>query len=67
MIVGHNPGLHDLAVELAGDGDSAATAQLHTKFPTGALETMDLGSSSWDNLGPGQAYLVSLVLPRQLP
>ena len=67
MIVGHNPGLHDLAVELTGDGDKAAITQLHTKFPTGALATLDLGGASWDHLGPSQAYLVSLVLPRQLP
>ena len=67
MIVGHNPGLHDLAVALAGDGDSAAIGQLNTKFPTGALATLDLGGTSWGHLGPSQAYLVSLVLPRQLP
>jgi phosphohistidine phosphatase len=66
MIVGHNPGLHDLALELTSDGDDAAVAQLHTKFPTGALATLQLGRSSWGRL-PGQAYLVSLVLPRQLP
>ena len=40
MIVGHNPGLHDLALELTGDGDAAAISQLHTKFPTGALATL---------------------------
>ncbi len=64
MIVGHNPGLHDLALELAGDGDEAAIAQLHTKFPTGALATLQLGRTRWDELAPGQAYLASLVLPR---
>lgn len=66
MIVGHNPGLHDLAIELAGDGDEAAITQLHTKFPTGALATLDVARTSWDHLGPSDAYLVSLVLPRQL-
>jgi phosphohistidine phosphatase len=67
MIVGHNPGLHDLAVELTGDGTEAAISQLHTKFPTGALATLDVGRTRWDELAPGQAYLTSLVLPRQLP
>jgi phosphohistidine phosphatase len=66
MVVGHNPGLEDLAVRLAGDGDQAALAQLHTKFPTAALATLDLGSMDWARLGPGQAFLTSLVLPRDL-
>ena len=66
MIVGHNPGLHDLALELTGDGDETAISQLHTKFPTGALATLDVGPTGWNELVPGQAYLTSLVLPRQL-
>ena len=64
MIVGHNPGMHDLALELTGDGDEAAISQLHTKFPTGALATLQLGKASWDELTAGQAYLADLVLPR---
>ena len=67
MIVGHNPGLHDLALELVGEGDAAAIAQLHAKFPTGALATLQLRRTSWDRLAPGEAYLASLVLPRKLP
>jgi phosphohistidine phosphatase len=66
MVVGHNPGLHDLALELTGDGDESAIAQLRTKFPTGAMATLQLGQS-WGELAPGQAYLTSLVLPRKLP
>jgi phosphohistidine phosphatase len=64
MIVGHNPGMHELGLELTGDGDEAAISQLHTKFPTGALATLQLGKASWDELTAGQAYLADLVLPR---
>jgi len=66
MVVGHNPALHDLASLLAGEGDSAALAQLREKFPTGALAMLDLGGTEWSGLGAGQAYLTGLVLPRQL-
>jgi phosphohistidine phosphatase len=66
MVVGHNPGLQDLALELAGEGDGNALAQLHTKFPTGALATLQLRDSTWSELGPGRAYLAALTLPRQL-
>jgi phosphohistidine phosphatase len=63
MVLGHNPGLQNLAIELAGAGNEAALAQLKTKFPTAALATLDLGSTGWDGLGPGRTYLASLALP----
>ena len=66
-IVGHNPGMHDLALELTGDADEAAISQLHTKFPTGALATLQLGQASWDELTTGQADLGDLVLPTPPP
>lgn len=66
MIVAHNPGLQELAIHLAGDGDDAALRQLRTKYPTGALATLDLGERAWESLAPGQAYLVSLVTPKEL-
>jgi phosphohistidine phosphatase len=66
MLIGHNPGLQDLAIELAGKGDESALAQLRVKFPTAALATLDLGRVGWARLGSGRASLSSLVLPRQL-
>jgi phosphohistidine phosphatase len=66
MIIGHNPELELLAIDLAGDGDARTLAQLHTKFPTGALATLDF-DSDWTLLGSGRARLTGLVLPRELP
>ena len=37
LLVGHNPGLQDLALMLTGDGDPAMLASLGDKFPTCAL------------------------------
>ena len=54
----------DLALELTGDGDEAAISPRHTKFPTGALATLQLGKASWDELTAGQACLADLALPR---
>ncbi len=64
MVIGHNPGLEDLAVDLAGDGDPTALNQLHTKFPTAALAVLDLGQSEWARLDTGHGYLREIVLPR---
>ena len=66
MVVGHNPGLEELTADLAGDGDAAALAQLHTKFPTGALATLAIADAGWDQLRRGHARLTRLVVPRQL-
>lgn len=67
LLVGHNPGLQDLAVSLAGDGEPKAMQLLRTKFPTGALAILDVGPTGWTRLGPGAARLTQLVLPRELP
>jgi phosphohistidine phosphatase len=67
MLVGHNPGLQDLAISLAGDGEPGALELLRAKFPTAALAILDLGSTGWARLGPGDARLTRLVLPRELP
>jgi phosphohistidine phosphatase len=65
LVIGHNPGMQDLAIELAGDGDAASIARLRDKFPTGALAT--LGTAlPWATLGPGQAFLESLTAPDEL-
>jgi phosphohistidine phosphatase len=66
MVIGHNPGLELLAIDLAGDGEPTALAKLRTKFPTGALATLDF-DSDWDRLSSGGAHLMRLVLPRELP
>jgi phosphohistidine phosphatase len=65
MIVGHNPGLQDLALTLARDGDPTALARLHGKFPTGALATLTI-PDTWATLARDGARLEALVVPRQL-
>jgi phosphohistidine phosphatase len=65
MVIAHNPGLEDLAIELSGEGDAALLNQLRTKFPTGALATFDV-HDSWPELGPGHAHLTHLVTPKDL-
>ena len=64
MLIGHNPGLHDLARALASRG--ADLPRLEEKFPTGALATLMINSDTWTTLGPGDAELVDYVVPRQL-
>lgn len=66
MVVGHNPGLEDLAASIAGCGsDPAALARLGRKYPTGAVARFVL-DKDWQALGPGDARLTDFVLPKEL-
>jgi phosphohistidine phosphatase len=64
MLIGHNPGLQELALSLASRGTELP--RLEEKFPTGALATLRVDSRSWVDLQPGNAELVDYVIPRQL-
>jgi phosphohistidine phosphatase len=64
MLIGHNPGLQELALMLASQG--ADLRRLEEKFPTGALATLVADGEDWAGLGPGDAELVDYVVPREL-
>ncbi len=64
LLIGHNPGLEQLALALADRG--ADLARLREKFPTGALATIVVGGESWAGLEPGSGELVDYVVPREL-
>ncbi len=66
MVVGHNPGLQDLAITLAGGGEPRALERLRTKYPTGALATLAIENDSWRAIEPGCARLVAFVVPKEL-
>jgi phosphohistidine phosphatase len=64
MLIGHNPGLQDLALVLASDG--AELGRLRAKFPTAALATLTLPKTSWSRLSQADALLAAYVVPKQL-
>lgn len=63
MMIGHAPGIPELARRLAGRG--ADLERLQGKFPTAALARLSF-EGSWQALGPGTAELVGYVKPREL-
>jgi phosphohistidine phosphatase len=62
-MIGHNPGIHDLAITLAGSG--ADLGRMRTKFPTGALAVLAF-DGPWRELAPGAARLEAFVTPKDL-
>jgi len=64
MMIGHNPGLQDLAVGLAAAGSELE--RLEAKFPTAALASLMLDGTTWSGLKEGDGELVEYVVPKQL-
>lgn len=64
LIVGHNPSLHEFALQLIASGDVEAREQLREKLPTSGLVVMDLPIDDWAELRPHSARLERFVTPR---
>lgn len=50
IVVGHNPSLHDLAVELVDHGDRYAFSRMREYFPTAAFAVLDLADGHWRDM-----------------
>jgi phosphohistidine phosphatase len=59
MLVGHNPGIAELASRLAARGDAAALRSLSRRFPPATLAEPELAGSSWVSLEPDAGTLIS--------
>jgi phosphohistidine phosphatase len=64
MLIGHNPGLEELALALASEGERLA--RMRDKYPTAALATVDLPAESWSAVERGSGHLVAFVRPADL-
>ena len=66
LIVGHNPGLHELVLKLGRQDAAGFRQRVLGKFPTGALAVLTLGIESWSQAAPGCGEIAELLLPREL-
>jgi phosphohistidine phosphatase len=64
VLVGHNPGLHDLAVQLIASGDVEARERIAEGLPTSGLVVIDLAFDEWSRLHPYSGRLERFVSPR---
>lgn len=65
LLVGHNPGLEDLVLLLAGDKD-VLRAEAEVKYPTATVAVLDCAVARWAEVGEGGATLSAFVRPRDL-
>ena len=66
MLVGHNPGMHELALALAGSGDPAGRKALIDNLPTSGLAIFDFAVDDWSDVSFRRGKLVLFVSPKLL-
>lgn len=66
MLVGHNPGLHELGLMLTGSGDAASTKALADNLPTTGLAIFDFDVKDWGDVAYRRGKLVLFVSPKLL-
>jgi phosphohistidine phosphatase len=65
LLIGHNPGLQDLALLLMGEQEDAQARRLKESYPTGALAEFAL-DGPWLQIDQGSGRLTRFVTPREL-
>lgn len=66
LIVGHNPGLERLIVELTREDEDHLRERVARKFPTGAFALLELPATRWPEIKNGSGKIAELILPRDL-
>lgn len=70
MVIGHNPGLEELAAVLAREPvrrkERERRDELDEKFPTAALAVLEFDADRWREIKPGEGKLVDFVRPKDL-
>lgn len=64
LLVGHNPGIQDLAVALTGDGDADQTYRLGRKLPTGSFVSLEFDVDCFSQISVGTGRLRAFMRPK---
>ncbi|WP_037081407.1 SixA phosphatase family protein [Neorhizobium vignae] len=66
LVIGHNPGLQELAQSLVKAGDTDALEKMAAKYPTAGLAVIDFDTEGWQGIGKATGRLERFVTPRSL-
>lgn len=66
LLVGHNPGLQDLALKLIGKGSPSDLPRLRRKFPTAGLVVIDFDVKRWRDVSEGLGQLERFETPKSI-
>jgi len=65
-LVGHNPGLGELATALTGSGAEPEVRRLAAKYPTGAVAVLDFAFQRWEEVERNSAMLALYLTPAEV-
>jgi phosphohistidine phosphatase len=66
LLVGHNPGLEELALRLARSDRDALRGEIEIKYPTGTVAEIELPAERWTDIREGTGRIVRFIRPRDL-
>ena len=67
LMIGHNPSMEDIVLDLVPDGkDQPLRDAVYEKYPTAALAEIEIDIESWSALERNQGSLKRFVRPRDL-
>ncbi len=66
MLVGHNPGMEELALRLALRDRDALRREIEIKYPTGTVAEIELPVGHWNDVKEGTGRIVRFIRPRDL-
>ncbi len=64
LFIGHNPGMEDLAIALAGDSDLGVRAA--EKFPTACFAAFESDTKTWRDAANGRWRALAIIRPSDL-
>jgi phosphohistidine phosphatase len=65
-LVGHNPGLGELATALTGSGAEPERRRQAAKYPTGAVAVLDFSIQRWEQVERNSGMLALYLTPAEL-
>ena len=63
LVIAHNPGIHQLARLLVGNGHKSDIEKLNIFYNPATLSVFDCPCERWEEIEPGKNRLVNLISP----
>jgi len=66
MIVGHNPGFHDIVLRVTKDSGNGLREKVGANYPTGAFALIEFPVDHWTEVTPALGEIKQVIFPREL-
>jgi phosphohistidine phosphatase len=66
LVIGHNPGMHHVALLLSEEKLTENRHALELKYPTGSLTALNFDCNNWQGIMPGEGKIQDFITPDDL-